>query len=174
MSKKLKKKSVSQFEHSFLGHVVFWGLFISISSAIFISNTSMNINKDFQTGVISSFFIYPLLGVIVCWKNSEPEKDGIFSKFKSMFTAGLWFSVLSVILFITGLIMSENGVNISTYLFMGGALLSMLMSIGNNIRTNYSYKRGFGDALAMSMGQIIIVLLIVIVVGSIVQRFQRR
>ena len=98
----------------------------------------MNINNDFQTGVILSFLIYPLLGVIVCWKNSEPEKDGIFSKFKSMFTAGLWFSVLSVILFITGLIMSENGVNISTYLFMGGALISMLMSIGNNIRTNYS------------------------------------
>ena len=136
MSKKLKKRSSSEYERSFLGNLVFWGMFISISSAIFISNTSMNINNDFQTGVIVSFFIYPLLGVIVCWKNSEPEKDGIFSKFKSMFTAGLWFSVLSVILFITGLIMSENGVNISTYLFMGGALLSMLMSIGNNIRTN--------------------------------------
>ena len=104
MSKKLKKKSVSQFERSFLGHVVFWGLLISISSAIFISNTSMNINTDFQTGVIISFFIYPLLGVIVAWKNSEPEKDGIFAKFKSLFTAGLWYSVLSAILFFTGLL----------------------------------------------------------------------
>ena len=65
----------------------------------------MNINNDFQTGVILSFLIYPLLGVIVCWKNSEPEKDGIFSKFKSMFTAGLWFSVLSVIL---GLLIENN------------------------------------------------------------------
>ena len=174
MNKKLKKRSSSQYERSFLGNLVFWGMFISISSAIFISNTSMNINNDFQTGVIVSFLIYPLLGVIVCWKNSEPEKDGIFSKFKSMFTAGLWFSVLSAILFITGLIMSENGVNISTYLFMGGAFLSLWMSIGSNMITNYSYKRGFGDALAMSMGQLIVVLLVVIVVGSILQRFQRR
>jgi hypothetical protein len=174
MSKKLRKKSVSQFEHSFLGHVVFWGLFISISSAIFISNTSMNINKDFENGVILSFLIYPLLGVIVCWKNSDPEKDGIFSKLKSLFTPGLWYSVLSAILLITGAIFSENGVNISTYLFMGGALLSMLMSIGNNMRTNYSYKRGFGDALAMSMGQLIIVFLLLIILGAITQRFHRR
>ena len=90
------------------------------------------------------------------------EKDGIFSKLKSLFTPGLWYSVLSAILLITGAIFSENGVNISTYLFMGGALLSMLMSIGNNMRTNYSYKRGFGDALAMSMGQLIIVFLLLI------------
>ena len=115
MSKKLKKKSVSQFEHSFLGHVVFWGLLISISSAIFISNTSMNINTDFQTGIILSFFIYPLLGVIVCLKNSEPEKDGIFSKFKSMFTAGLLFSVLSVILFIIARQLYMHGLDLNIY-----------------------------------------------------------
>ena len=82
--------------------------------------------------------------------------------------------MLSAILLITGAIFSENGVNISTYLFMGGALLSMLMSIGNNMRTNYSYKRGFGDALAMSMGQLIIVFFLLIILGAIVQRFQRR
>ena len=78
MNKKLKKRSSSQYERSFLGNLVFWGMFISISSAIFISNTSMNINNDFQTGVILSFLIYPLLGVIVCWKNSEPEKMEFF------------------------------------------------------------------------------------------------
>ena len=174
MSKKLKKISTSEYEHSFLGLLVLWGMLISISSAIFISNTSMNINKDFQTGIIVSFFIYPLLGVIVCWKNSEPEKDGIFSKFKSLFTPGLWYSVLSAILFFTGLIMSENGVNFSTYLFFGGALVSLIISWGYNVRTGYSYKRGFGEALAMSMGQLIIVFLILIVVGSILQKFQRR
>lgn len=174
MSKKLKKRSSSQYERSFLGNLVFWGMFISISSAIFISNTSMNINNDFQTGVILSFLIYPLLGVIVCWKNSEPEKDGIFSKFKSMFTRGLWFSVLSAILFFTGLIFSENGINISTYLFFGGAFLSLWMSIGSNMITNYSYKRGFGDALAMSMGQLIVVFLMLIVVSSILQKFNKR
>jgi hypothetical protein len=174
LRKKIQKKPFTQFEHSFLGGLVFWGLLLSISLAIFIGNTSMNINEDFQNGVIISFFIYPLLGVIVAWKNSEPEKDGIFAKFKSLFTAGLWYSVLSAILFFTGLLFSENGVNISTYLFFGGSILSLLMSIGMNMKTNYSYKRGFGDALAMSMGQLIIVFLIVIALGSILQRFQRR
>ena len=171
---KSKRRSKTQYERSFLGHLVFWGMLISISSAIFIINTSMSINEDFTNGVVISFFIYPLLGAIVAWKNSEPEKDGIFSKFISLFTRGLWFSVLSAILFFTGLIFSENGINISTYLFFGGAFLSLWMSIGSNMITNYSYKRGFGDALAMSMGQLIIVFLILIVVSSILQKFNKR
>lgn len=174
MNKKFQKKSFTHFEHSFFGRLVFWGLLLSISSVIFITNSSMIINKDFQNGVIISFFIYPLLGVIVAWKNSEPEKDGILAKFKSLFTAGLWYSVLFAILFFTGLTFSENGASISTYLFFGVSLLSLLASIGINMKTNYSYKRGFGDAIAMSMGQLIIVFFIVIILGLILLRFIRR
>ena len=166
-----EQKHISNTEHSFLGRVVFYGMLLSISSAIFISKTSMNINKDFETGIIISFFIYPLLGVILVWQNSEPEKDGIFSKFKSMFTAGLWYSVLSAILLITANILYiENGVDIYTYLLIGCAFISLLMSIGSNMRTNYSYRRGFGDALAMSMGQLIIVLLILVVLAALLNK----
>lgn len=174
MVSKLKNNRNIPIEYSFIGNVVFWGMLISISSLIFMVNTSMKINEDFFYGVIISFFVYPLLGVIVAWRNSEPEKDGIIAKFKSLFTAGLWYSVLSAILFFTGLASSENGINFSSYLFFGGAIFSLLMSIGSNIRTKYSYKRSFGDALAMSMGQLIIVLLILFVISALIGRLSKR
>ena len=174
MVSKLKNNRNIPIEYSFIGNVVFWGMLISISSLIFMMNTSMKINEDFFYGVIISFFVYPLLGVIVAWRNSEPEQDGIFSKFKSLFTAGLWYSVLSAILFFTGITFSEDGINFSSYLFFGGAIFSLLMSIGSNIRTKYSYKRSFGDALAMSMGQLIIVLFVLLAVGAIVNKFSNK
>lgn len=174
MKSKSKKNQSIQTEYSPIGMIVFWGMIISITSLVFMINTSMKINEDYFYGVLISFLIYPLLGVYVAWKNSEPEQDSIFSKFKSLFTAGLWYSVLSAILFFTGIIFSEDGINLGSYLFFGGAIFSLLASIGHNSRTKYSYRRSFGDALAMSMGQLIIVFFILLAVGAILNKFSNR
>ena len=174
------KKSKSEFApSSILGKIVFFGILVNIFVIVLELNTDLKIEGDLAYGGVISIFLLPFLGSIVAWKNSEPENDGFFSRFKSLFTKGLWCAVLSVIFFNIGAVYLESNNTLvwdsTSIIFFILSFLSFWISIGyNSTQTNYSYKRGFGDALAMTLGQVLIVFFVILIIAAIFSRLSRR
>ena len=174
------KKSKSEFApSSILGKIVFFGILVNIFVIVLELNTDLKIEGDLAYGGVISIFLLPFLGSIVAWKNSEPEKDGFFSKFTSLFTRGLWFAVFSVIALIIGAITFDNANDlnnslIGAYVIFLISFLFFWLSIGFNIKgTGNSDKRGLADAVAMSLGQILILFFILLLLGAIAEKFKK-
>ena len=168
----LKKHSSAYAPSSLLGKIVSWWFLISISYIVLQNYIQIYFFGEVATMLVLSFLALPFLGAIVAWKNSEPENDGFFSRVKSLFTKGLWLAVLSVIFLCAGA--EYLGSNTSIIFFIL-SFLSFWLSIGYNAQTKYStLKIGFGDALAMSLGQILIVFFVIILVAAIVGRLGKR
>lgn len=116
----------------------------------------------------------PILGVVVCWRNSGPKNQGFFSKLKSLFTKGFWFVFLSAILLFVGLFHNEfyndagNDMYVFWFVFSG---LVFLISIGANIQTSHGR---LADALAMSLGQTLIILVLLIIIGTIIEKLNKK
>ena len=176
VKKKSNKIRSSEYApSSLLGKIVSFWFLITITWMVLQSYVlKINLSNDILNIWVMSFLLLPFLGAIVAWKNCEPEKDGFFSKLKSLFNMGLWLAVLSVILFFIGVSYLENSSTLASIIFFILSFIIFFGSIGSNINAKYSQKRGFGDAFAMSLGQILIFLFIILFVASIVNRFNRR
>ena len=175
----VKKRSSVYAPSSILGKIVSLWFLITISLVVLNKYTDINTGNDFGNLWMLSFLLLPFLGAIVAWKNSEPENDGFFSRFKSLYTKGLWCAVLSVIFFNIGAVYLESNNtsvwNSTSIIFFILSFLSFWISIGyNSTQTKYSYKRGFGDALAMTLGQILIVFFVILIIAAIFSRVSRR
>ena len=175
----VKKRSSVYAPSSLLGKIVSLWFLITISLVVLNKYIDINISNDFGNLWILSFLLLPFLGAIVAWKNSEPENDGFFSRFKSLYTKGLWCAVLSVIFFNMGAVYLESNNtsvwNSTSIIFFILSFLSFWISIGyNSVQTKNSYKRGFGDALAMTLGQILIVFFVILIIAAIFSRLSRR
>ena len=100
-----------QFESSsFLGRLVLWIFLFLLSFGIISFNfdLSLYLKTDFWiTTMVVVTLSAPILGVVVCWRNSGPKNQGFFSKLKSLFTKGFWFVFLSAILLFVGLFHNE-------------------------------------------------------------------
>ena len=172
----IKKRSSEYTSSSLLGKIVSLWFLISISFIILQSYRPRNyFSNEVDTVLVLSFLALPLLGTIVAWKNSEPENDGFFSRIKSLFTKGLWLMLSSIIFLFIGQSFLESNNTLFSTIFFILSFLSFWLSIGYNAQTKYSpLKRGIGDALAMSLGQIIIIFFVIILLAAILGRFSKR
>ena len=173
----LKKRSSVYAPSSLLGKIVSWWFMISISYIVLQNYIQIYFFGEVATMLALSFLALPFLGAIVAWNNSEPENNGFLSKVRSLFTAGLWFMLVSIVFLFMGTNYLEgNNTSNSTMsiIFFVLSFLSFWGSFANNTRTKYPSKRGLGDALAMSLGQIIIIFFVIILVAAIVGRLGKR
>ena len=172
----IKKRSSAYAPSSILGKIVSLWFLISISFMVLQSYRPRNyFSNEVDTVLVLSFLALPLLGTIVAWKNSEPENDGFFSRIKSLFTKGLWLMLSSIIFLFIGQSYLESYNTLFSTIFFILSFLSFWLSIGYNAQTKYSpLKRGIGDALAMSLGQIIIIFFVIILLAAIFGRLGKR
>ena len=172
----IKKRSSIYAPSSILGKIVSFWFLITITWMVLQSYVlKINLSNDILNSWVISFLLLPFLGAIVAWKNSEPENDGFFSRVKSLFTKGLWCMLLSIIFLFIGQSYLESYNTLFSTIFFILSFLSFWLSIGYNAQAKYSpLKRGIGDALAMSLGQIIIIFFVIILLAAIFGRLGKR
>ena len=166
-----------QFESSsFLGHLTSWAFILLLSLGIISFNFDLSqyLNNEFWTKtIIATFFSIPILGAVVCWRNSEPENQGFFSKLKSLFSAGFWLVFFSAIALFPAVLILQPEEIMGRVLFFVPSCLLFLMSISANTKTFSGNRRGLADALAMSLGQSLIILVIFLIIAQIFGRRRR-